>query len=49
MTQELGTVRAVDGDLDYSKYPIGSMLYLYPWHVSILWDHVLIILQEFSH
>jgi hypothetical protein len=34
MTQELGTVVAVDGKLDFSKYPIGSTLKILPHHVS---------------
>jgi hypothetical protein len=34
MTQELGKVEAVDGNLDYDQYPIGSILYIYPFHVS---------------
>ncbi|PNF15335.1 D-serine dehydratase [Cryptotermes secundus] len=32
MTQELGKVEAVHGKLDYSQYPIGSILYIYPFH-----------------
>jgi hypothetical protein len=35
MTQELGKVEALDGKLDYDKFPIGSILYIYPFHVSI--------------
>ena len=34
MTQELGTVVALDGKLDFSKYPIGSTLKILPNHVS---------------
>ena len=35
MTQEIGMITTVDGkDLDFSKFPIGSLLYLYPYHVS---------------
>lgn len=34
MTQEMGKVEAVDGQLDYSQYPIDSILYIYPFHVS---------------
>jgi hypothetical protein len=34
MTQELGKVEAVDGNLDCDQYPIGSILYIYPFHVS---------------
>jgi hypothetical protein len=33
MTQELGTVVALDGKLDFSKYPIGSTLKILPNHV----------------
>ena len=36
MTQELGKITAADGTLDYSKYPLGSRLFLYPHHVSSL-------------
>ena len=32
MTQELGTVVALDGKLDFSKYPIGSTLKILPNH-----------------
>ncbi|KAL4217119.1 hypothetical protein ACF0H5_023574 [Mactra antiquata] len=32
MTQELGKLKAAEGEIDYSKYPLGSRLYLYPWH-----------------
>ena len=35
MTQELGKLKAASGEIDYSKYPLGTRLYLYPWHVSI--------------
>ena len=35
MTQELGKVTDVNGKLDLEKYPIGKMLFIYPWHVSI--------------
>lgn len=33
-TQEIGFVDAVEGRLDYEKYPIGCMLFILPWHVS---------------
>ncbi|XP_063223800.1 D-serine dehydratase-like isoform X2 [Bacillus rossius redtenbacheri] len=33
LTQEIGKVEAIDGKLDYSKYPVGSPLFLYPYHV----------------
>jgi D-serine deaminase-like pyridoxal phosphate-dependent protein len=33
MTQEIGKVTTVDEDpLDWGAYPIGSMLFMYPWH-----------------
>ncbi|XP_053386323.1 D-threo-3-hydroxyaspartate dehydratase-like [Mercenaria mercenaria] len=32
MTQEVGKMKARNGEIDYSKYPLGSRLYLYPWH-----------------
>lgn len=35
MTQEIGKLKAAKGEIDYSKYPLGSRLYLYPWHVSV--------------
>lgn len=35
MTQETGTVEAVEGSLDVSLYPIGSFLKMIPYHVSI--------------
>lgn len=34
MTQEHGRVESISGQLDYSKYPLGSMLTLIPYHVS---------------
>ena len=34
MTQELGKIVALDGKLDFSKYPIGSTLRILPNHVS---------------
>lgn len=36
MTQEHGRVEPISGPLDYSKYPLGTMLTLIPYHVSIL-------------
>ncbi|XP_038162255.1 D-threo-3-hydroxyaspartate dehydratase-like [Cyprinodon tularosa] len=32
MTQEHGRVEPISGPLDYSKYPIGSLLTLIPYH-----------------
>ncbi|XP_033101790.1 D-threo-3-hydroxyaspartate dehydratase-like isoform X2 [Anneissia japonica] len=32
MTQELGKISAIAGKLDYEKYPIGTVLQIYPWH-----------------
>ncbi|XP_071942310.1 D-serine dehydratase-like [Antedon mediterranea] len=32
MTQELGKISAINGKLDYEKYPIGTILRIYPWH-----------------
>ncbi|XP_041374631.1 D-threo-3-hydroxyaspartate dehydratase-like [Gigantopelta aegis] len=32
MTQELGKVEDVNGKVDFEKYPIGKILYIYPWH-----------------
>ena len=36
MTQEIGTVEAVEGLLDVSAYPIGSHLKIIPYHVSAI-------------
>ena len=37
MTQELGKLQTVNGEnIDFQKYPLGSRLYLYPYHVSIV-------------
>ena len=33
MTQELGKLKATEGELEYSKYRLGSRLFLYPYHV----------------
>ena len=36
MTQELGKLQTVSGEnIDFQKYPLGSRLYLYPYHVSL--------------
>lgn len=35
MTQEISTVSSAEGKLDYDKYPIGSMLFIYPFHVRV--------------
>jgi len=33
MTQEIGKVTSVDGQpINWQKYPIGTMLFMYPWH-----------------
>lgn len=32
MTQEIGYVDTIEGKLDYEKHPIGSLLYVIPWH-----------------
>lgn len=35
MTQEIGKVTRVDGQpINWEKYPIGTMLFMYPYHVS---------------
>lgn len=34
MSQEVGKVHPAEGKMDYSKYPLGSMLFIYPFHVS---------------
>lgn len=36
MTQEHGKVEPISGLLDYSKYPLGTMMTLIPYHVSSL-------------
>ena len=36
MSQEIGTVEAVEGLLDVSAYPIGSHLKIIPYHVSMI-------------
>ena len=45
MSQEVGTVEAVEGSLDVSLYPIGSFLRIMPYHVST----VLILSEEINH
>lgn len=37
MTQEHGKVEPISGLLDYSKYPLGTMMTLIPYHVSTLY------------
>ncbi|XP_041352165.1 D-threo-3-hydroxyaspartate dehydratase-like [Gigantopelta aegis] len=32
VNQEVGIVKAADGKLDFGKYPIGTILYIYPFH-----------------
>ena len=36
VSQEVGYITTKEGSLDFSKYPVGSILYLLPWHVSHL-------------
>ena len=39
MSQELGTIQPAEdqgGSINFDKFPLGTRLYLYPWHVSIL-------------
>jgi hypothetical protein len=45
MTQELGTVVALDGKLDFSKYPIGSTLKILPNHVRSMFIAVVFFLS----
>lgn len=45
MTQEHGRVEPVSGLLDYSKYPLGSMLTLIPYHVSTVQCRVKLFCQ----
>ncbi|GFN82412.1 proline synthase co-transcribed bacterial protein [Plakobranchus ocellatus] len=33
MTQELGKIVAKEGDLDCNQYPVGTILFLFPYHV----------------
>lgn len=35
LTQEHGQVEAVDGQLDFEQFPVGSILALIPYHVSV--------------
>lgn len=37
MTQEHGRVEPISGVLDYSKFPLGTLLTLIPYHVSSVW------------
>ena len=34
MNQEVGFVSAVGGAMNYSDFPLGSLLFLLPYHVS---------------
>lgn len=34
LTQEHGQVEAIDGRLDFQRFPLGSILVLIPFHVS---------------
>ena len=36
MNQEVGFIEAVDGTLNYANFPLGSLLFLLPYHVSLL-------------
>ena len=39
MSQEIGTIQPAEehgGLINVDKFPLGTRLYLYPWHVSIL-------------
>ena len=35
LSQEVGYVENVDGPIDFDKFPLGSLLFLLPYHVSI--------------
>ena len=35
MTQEIGYIEPRTGEMKYDDFPVGSMLMLYPYHVSI--------------
>ena len=35
MTQEIGIVEAAEGSLDVSLFPIGKLLKMIPYHVSV--------------
>ena len=45
MSQELGTIQPAEdhgGSINFDKFPLGTRLYLYPWHVSkIKQSHVI--------
>ncbi|KAK7083660.1 hypothetical protein SK128_013971 [Halocaridina rubra] len=32
MTQEIGYIEPLKGKLDFEKYPVGSLLFIFPWH-----------------
>ena len=32
MTQEIGFIEAEEGDIDFAKFPVGSVLFLLPYH-----------------
>ena len=37
MSQELGTIQPAEehgGSINFDEFPLGTRLYLYPWHVS---------------
>jgi len=44
--QDLGVIEAVSGDIDFKKYPIGTVIQLFPWHAygtSLLYNKYHII------
>lgn len=47
MTQEHGRVEPASGQLDFSKYPLGTQLMLIPYHVSNVWIGAQTILYQF--
>ena len=49
MTQEIGIVDAVEGSLDVSHYPIGTLLKIIPYHVSMASVLITNVLKAIEH
>jgi len=49
MTQEIGVVDSTNGKLKYDEFPIGKILFMFPYHVSLPpFDIIVVFVQPVS-
>lgn len=46
MSQEHGCVSVKSGKIDCTAYPLGSMLFIYPYHVSYFYNEINVIKNQ---